>query len=85
MRKGVSGYSKLSDPEEDIKTSFSVLSYKEMEKINLPANIGISPDYFDDILLPLEDKVIPKGHKFRPYRIASSSFVMNEDTIESNW
>ena len=65
---------------EYMRASISVLPYTEMNKIELPAKIGANLDYFDEIGLPIRDKTIPEGHKFRPYRIASSSFFMAINT-----
>ena len=61
-----------------------MLPYTEMNKIELPAKIGANPDSFDEIGLLMRDKVIPDGHKFRPYRIASSSFFMAINTPDAS-
>ena len=74
----------VGDPEKHERACLSILPYTEMEKIALPASVDVSPDisYYD---MPLEDRIIPAGHTFRPYRIASSSFLMGVNSVERNW
>lgn len=67
------------------RSSISILPYTEMNDIDLPAKAGSTPELFDEIRLPDAVKVIPKGHKFRPYRIRSSSFRMGEIDLSEGW
>ena len=62
------------------KASVSILPYTEMEKLDLPITVNVNP--YD---LTPEEMLIPEGHKFRPYRIHSSSFLMGQREIESDW
>ena len=58
---------------EHDKGLISILPYTEMKEITLPITLH-------------DGLVIPKGHKFRPYRIRSSSFLMGEDTsLGDDW
>ena len=72
------------------RASISILPYSEMEKIELPAHLNLPPpevlDNWGDEPIPTEDRIIPIGHTFRPYRIASSSYLMGTNTtVERNW
>ena len=77
-------YLSVGDPEKHERACISILPYTEMEKIALPASLDISPHlpYYD---MPPEDRIIPAGHTFRPYRIASSSFLMGVNSVERSW
>lgn len=74
----------LGDRDEHERTSLSILPHTELEKIDLPARAGLDPDNYA-LDLRIENKTLIKGHKFRPYRIRSSSFLMGVQEIESNW
>ena len=74
-----------AEPEEHVRMSVSILPYTDMKEIPLPAKIGANPESHEGLELPLEDKIIPEGHTFRPYRIESSSFYMGIQEFESNW
>ena len=64
------------------KISVTVLPHTDMEEVELPVEL----DDFKHQGLPLRDRVVVEGHKFRPYRIASSSFyLVHAATVESNW
>ena len=63
-----------------VRGSISILPYTEMEEIELPAEIEVEPH-----VLSLKNRVLLKGHVFRPYRISSSSFLMRDEPIERNW
>ena len=65
--------------ERHERASISILPHTDMEKINLPVDLDIAHS------IPLEDRRLLEGHVFRPYRIASSSFLMGEVEIERNW
>ena len=65
--------------ERHERASISILPHTDMEKINLPVDLDIEHS------VPLEDRRLLEGHVFRPYRIASSSFLMGEVEIERNW
>ena len=70
----------FGDSSKHVRTSVSILPYTEMERIALPAHLDI-----DHRNVSLEDQVLLEGHVFRPYRIASSSYLMGEAEIERNW
>ena len=70
----------FGDSSKHVRTSVSILPYTEMERIALPAHLDIKPRS-----VSLEDRVLLEGHVFRPYRIASSSYLMGEAEIERNW
>lgn len=67
------------------KISIRVLPYTNMEDIQLPVEVdNLSSSSVAG--LPKKDVTVVKGHEFRPYRIASSSFYMREAIPpESNW
>ena len=50
--------------------------------MDLPVSMGYPGDLGG---LPVGGRMIPEGHKFRPYRIASSSFVLGKTNIETAW
>ena len=65
----------------EVRASLRILPYTEMKNIDLPVELDISKwDIGGEFVdgehpsIPLEDRIIPEGHKFRPYRIHSSSF-----------
>ena len=70
--------------EDVVRASIRILPYTEMNNIDLPVELDISK-WDGARTRPLEDRIIPEGHKFRPYRIHSSSFLMTEMEIERNW
>ena len=66
------------------KVSVRVLPYTDMNAIELPVEV----DNFDssDDGFSRKDLVVVEGHTFRPYRIASSSFFMEQKIpTESDW
>ena len=65
------------------KISVRVLPHTDMNDIDLPVEV----DNFDiDGGLSKKDITVIAGHTFRPYRIASSSFLMQQAIpTESNW
>ena len=74
------------------KFSASILPYIQMEEIDLP--VKINPEYHEYLdpnsksnvkILRSEDRVVLKGHKFRPYRISSPSYAVVGKEIERNW
>ena len=83
--KGADRYPSLyaGEPDEHVKGSISLLPYTEMEKIDLPTEID--SEYYEWSELSLADRIIPEGHTFRPYRIASSSYLMGETVVGQNW
>jgi hypothetical protein len=70
----------FGDRSTHVRTSVSILSHTEMESIDLPVYLDI-----EHRNASLEDRVLLEGHIFRPYRIASSSFLMGEAEVERNW
>lgn len=72
----------LGDVEQHERSSLSILPHTEMQKLDLPVSVGF-PGNLDN--LPVEIRGIPDGHRFRPYRIASPSFVIGQTHIEGNW
>ena len=72
----------LGSYEKHARSSISILPHTEMQKLDLPVSVGYPGETED---LPVEIRGIPKGHKFRPYRIASSSFVLGQIDQETDW
>ncbi len=72
----------VGEGDKHQKSSLSILPYAEMKKINLPAATGFPNT---GMVEPTEISRIPEGHKFRPYRIRSSSFLMGKPEIEGTW
>ena len=70
----------FGDRSTHVRTSVSILSHTEMESIDLPVYLDI-----EHRNASLEDRVLLEGHIFRPYRIASSSFLMGEVEVERSW
>ena len=69
--------------DEHVQSSISILPYTEMEKIDLPTEIDHGTRDLD--YLPLGDRVISEGHTFRPYRIASSSYLIGNEAVGQDW
>ena len=65
------------------KISVRVLPYTDMDDIDLPVEV----DNFDSgDGFSKKDITVVKGHTYRPYRIASSSFLMQQVIpTESDW
>ena len=70
------------DREKHEKAYVSVLPHTEMKKIDLPAAVGF-PGKTEELRVELRG--IPEGHKFRPYRIRSSSFLMGNTESSADW
>ena len=70
------------DLEKHEKAYVSVLPHTEMKKIDLPAAVGF-PGKTEELRVELRG--IPEGHKFRPYRIRSSSFLMGNTESSADW
>lgn len=56
------------------KISYEILPYEGMKDIDLPAEIA---NYWG--------MAVPKGHEYRPYRIRSSSYFIEENADEGDW
>ena len=69
------------------KISVRVLPYKEMEEIELPYEVDNYRVQDNDFRgYARDDFTVIAGHKFRPYRIASSSFfILEKIPTESDW
>ena len=65
------------------KISIRILPYTDMSDIDLPVEV----DNFDSSDgFSRKDLIVVAGHTFRPYRIASSSFLMGQVIpTESDW
>lgn len=73
-------YNGIGSTHFDDRASLSVLPHTEAEEVDLPVTVLHSPD------VPWQDRSIPEGYSFRPYRIRSSSFIMGvAPEVESNW